>query len=321
MKSRWIAGAFIVVAFISPNIANAWCQSATEEPPSPTVCPTGGEVLEWRRPCLTYAIDARGSRWFEYADVQSLIDDSFQTWLNVQCGTAPPDLALQKLQPSTCRKAEFNNNGNGNVNTIGFLDDWVNADGEELDPAAFAVTSAWHIPSTGEIVDADIVINENQGPYARCAASGCTGDDANLQSIVTHEIGHFFGIGHSGLRSATMYFQQLRSDASGQVLDADDEEAICSIYPPGSGGGACDFNPVGGLDLNCEDTSNPLPECVTREANESCLGLPAPTGKKKSGCSLSATTTNSDPWMWQAVGWLLLIGLCSRRQQATHRDL
>ena len=309
-----ILPAVALCCLATPSRVSAWCQSTTEPPPNETQCPVSGEKLTWTQSCLTYAIDDRGSQWFTANALQSVIDESFQTWLDVRCSGESPDIELQALQNSTCQKAEFNNIGN--VNTVAFLTNWVNPDGEELDPKAFAVTSVWHTASTGKIVDADIMVNETLGPYATCPSSGCTDGNADLPSILTHEIGHFFGIGHSSVRSATMHFQQPRKASTGRVLNADDEEAICTIYAPGSLGSKCDFNPIGGLDLDCEDTASFTTGCVTREADGSCSTLPEPI-KGKSGCAVGSLGHEDDSQSaWQMMTLAAAALIVSRRRFA-----
>ena len=45
--------------------------------------------------------------------------------------------------------------------------------------------------------------------------------------------------------------QSARGDIFKRILRTDDVEGICTIYPPGTMGGECDFTPRGGLDLDC----------------------------------------------------------------------
>jgi hypothetical protein len=53
----------------------------------------------------------------------------------------------------------------------------------------------------------------------------------DLQSILTHETGHFFGLAHTPDTTAVMY-AYYHSEAID--LTPDDEDGFCSIYPPGS---------------------------------------------------------------------------------------
>ena len=53
---------------------------------------------------------------------------------------------------------------------VAFVSDW---EARDYDPAAFAITTVWHNTSTGTILDVDVMINEQLGPYAICPAGGC----------------------------------------------------------------------------------------------------------------------------------------------------
>jgi MYXO-CTERM domain-containing protein len=260
--------------------------------------------------------------------VEALVDQSFLAWQDVDCGGAPPNLVFQPETPSTCKRAEFNTTGN--VNTIAFLDPWENPCADELgvppyDPFAFAVTVVWHNTTTGEILDADMMINDllavrdsnAGGPYADCPDTGCpmgTSTDpgpADLRSIVTHEAGHFIGIGHSDVADATMFSRAERTSVQKRTLAQDDIDAVCDIYPPGNLDPSCDALPLCGLQLDCETDEEGEPLVCGASAGNS-----ASCGHGGGGCS--AARTHSDaPW-----GTLLaaLLGLTALRRRSGRRD-
>jgi MYXO-CTERM domain-containing protein len=216
-------------------------------------------------------------------DIETAVDASFATWQSANCGGSTPNLIFHALKASTCQRAEFNTTGN--VNTIAFLDPFQDPCADQAYSSfAFAVTIVWHNTSTGEILDADMMINDQLatnsfagGPYANCPDTGCDGTDADLASIVTHEAGHFIGIGHSEVDDATMFASAIRTSIEKRTLDPDDIEAVCDIYPPDSGDldQSCDWTPTGGLELNCETDENGNPIACDDPAGCSATGTPA----------------------------------------------
>jgi MYXO-CTERM domain-containing protein len=322
-------------ACLTADRASAYCRMTTEGGAQigGAPCVEKGAPLVWSNPCLSYAVDSRGSQWFKnpdgtpnLAELEALVDQSFFAWTEADCGGSPPNLIFQPLEASTCKRAEFNTTGN--VNTVAFLDPWkdpcADADEPGYDPFAFAVTVVWHNTTTGEILDADMMINDRMasrfnagGPYADCPdTTGCpegsTGDPgpADLRSIITHEAGHFIGIGHSNVEDATMFSSAERTSVAKRTLEQDDVDAVCAIYPPGDLNQSCNAAPLCGLQLDCE--TNEVGEPVACAASP---GNSASCGNGGGGCS--AARTDADP-PWGAL-LAALFGLIVLRRRSGRR--
>ncbi len=108
---------------------------------------------------------------------------------------------------------------------------WPYLDDPTDERETLALTTITFLSDTGDIVDADIEINS-----ANVALSvGDTNISNDLQAILTHEAGHFFGLSHSKDPNATMnkMYNVNAGDSTFRTLANDDREGICVVYPPG----------------------------------------------------------------------------------------
>ncbi len=145
-------------------------------------------------------------------EIEAVIAQSFGVWTGVSGTTLlPSSLATLARTPTAiaCSSADGLNTICFNQSDAAFTTGVISftrvttADsiGEQLVPN--------HPPSTfiGEIVDADIVLNptNNAGAFATPAALAANPQANDLESVLTHEMGHFFGFAHTSVWSAVMF--------------------------------------------------------------------------------------------------------------------
>jgi hypothetical protein len=106
-----------------------------------------------------------------------------------------------------------------------------------------AITIGYSDDATGELLEADIIVNSRQSfalldgeridgaPSCTDDPHGACGDAYDLQSIVTHEAGHFFGLGEDRTdRLATMFECSSPCETHKRDLDSGDARAIGALY-------------------------------------------------------------------------------------------
>jgi hypothetical protein len=92
--------------------------------------------------------------------------------------------------------------------------------------------SCYYTYSGSTILDADIKFYDG-GFRFYTGTSGCA-SGLYLEDVATHEFGHFIGIGHSPVITATMYASINGCTQAPRTLDADDIAAALALYPAGA---------------------------------------------------------------------------------------
>lgn len=239
-----------LAAILPARSALAFCRTATCgkdgtgqmcTPPQPGDC---GLPLFWASPCVGYSIQQDASQEVSFPTVQQIVKTAFATWENASCTGGNPRIRVTELAAASCTKHEYNQK-KGNTNLIVFRDDKWPYEGSSN---TLALTTVTYNLDTGEIYDADMELNS--------ADNALTTSDIvvkfDLQSIITHEAGHFLGLAHSATPTATMFPDYKPESIDLRSLDQDDVNGICTIYPAnGPIPPTCDNTPRHGFSTLC----------------------------------------------------------------------
>ena len=283
--------ALLLSLALFPSEARAWCQmttyTGTRLPEEQGACVLtsnhpGSSVLAWRTPCTAISLSSEAASPTLSADqVRGVFQRAIASWTQVDCGGAPTGLQVDVLNETNLCTSATHNRGGRNVHSVLFIASGWSTE-RRLDPRAYAVTFVWHNADTGEIYDADMQMNNVRGPYTLCEESGCTSGNTDLENIVAHEMGHYFGVAHTQEENgaATMFAEAPPGELNKRSLEEDDTTAICSIYAPGSLPSACNNAPRGGLALDCQAhecgcAAPGLPNTTPRAGFLSLVGLAA----------------------------------------------
>jgi hypothetical protein len=179
--------------------------------------PTGAQPINWLiNPTRSSAITGSTS-------VTTVIQAAFATW------TTAPDTSLSVIpSPGTSTITDANNVPNG-TNLVCFVCTGVDFSASD---GTLALTTTFSNGS-GVISQADIYFNPNPQNNVRFVtdpqATPCsTSSPQDLQTVATHEIGHFFGLDHSGMARAIMY---PFAPCILTTLSYDDLAGISTSYP------------------------------------------------------------------------------------------
>jgi MYXO-CTERM domain-containing protein len=235
------------------GIARAFCRTTTVHQPIPydpvaSGCWTQGTPLAWPAgKSVAYSLSAGASTQVSLADATRVADLAFGTWNTTQCASGqPPSVQAYDDGPVSveaaaddCGLVQCDPTVHDPLHVIVFDDTmWPHNDPN----STLALTTVTYGVDSGQIYDADMEVNTSQ--HTITAAEPPPPGAYDLQAILTHEAGHFFGLAHA-TSTAPIMFAQYQPGAI--TLTTDDVDGICSMYPPISKSGcACTAMPSGG---------------------------------------------------------------------------
>ena len=198
-------------------------------------------VLKWGQQPVRYYVSDRAAAGVTADQFRSAAEQAFSRWQGVESSNAASQfLGFTSAEP-------FDDDGRV---TLGFLSR------PDLD-RVLGATSFLVDNVTGEIVETDIFLNSS---FPWSASSAGDSGRFDLESILLHEIGHLFGLGHSAIgetelrtgggrrviaAEAVMFpIAFSAGNVSGRVLKPDDIAGISELYP--AAGARDDTGSIGG---------------------------------------------------------------------------
>jgi hypothetical protein len=183
--------------------------------------PSGIVQVKWPSSTITYRINpAQGSNITGARSLTSVFTGSFAAWDNLTTA----DISITQ-GADTSSTATYSGNNPDFINILKTnmtQSEYLNVAGDAL-----AVTLNVY-NDNGILVDSDILFNPG---ILYSTESAPPADRYDLQSVTTHEIGHFLGLDHSSILSATMFPTIGEGTIYARVPSADEVSAIGLVYP------------------------------------------------------------------------------------------
>lgn len=207
----------------------------------PAACAAGNEdkcpqPLRWWRRDTVFTLGQVTPGEFPLGQVRGLVEEAFDQWMDVDCATTASangvvpvvtfggnSDAVSATRPATA-KAEPDNL----IVFIRSSAEWQRAGNSST---WIAITKIAHDQSTGEIVDADIEVND--GGFTFSIDDSPAQGEVDFLSMLVHEVGHFYGLDHSLIEDATMfatYSQTVATATAARSIEQDDKEGVCALY-------------------------------------------------------------------------------------------
>lgn len=145
------------------------------------------------------------------------IQNSFSAWRNINESRIDFEFAGATSNPATSASDRRN------------VLRWVNSN---IATGVFAVTITTFDTSNGQITDADMQLNDRDFTWDTLGPAGTSGviGRAMIESVVTHELGHFIGLDHPNNAQATMFYASSPGLINQSSLEVDDRAPVIDGY-------------------------------------------------------------------------------------------
>lgn len=282
---RWLACTVCACALVLlPRPAQAFCRAMSCDPAdaaqhcntdTQTQCVLSGQPLYWSSSCVTFSVQKDGApqAGISYSEARDSVERALTAWTNADCGGQQPSLRFALSDAVRCDLSEYNRD-HKNANIVMFREgEWPYEGGEDalgLTRVRFDIDR-----HEGELYDADIELNAVTEPLS---VGKPQANEVDLDSLITHELGHALGLGHSTDLGATMLAGYVEGTTGLRSLGRDDVDGICNAYPPGRTAGSSSCEPRHGFSELCG---------AEQPAESTSSGDGAPASESK-GCNIAA---------------------------------
>jgi hypothetical protein len=248
--SAFLQGAIFVAVALVARDGWTYCRTTTEpleasvqDPSVSGQCWTPGVDIAWADYRVPYGISTTGSKFFTVDEITPIADAAFAQWNSVMCDGGPVNVQAYDVGPLT-----YMPDGGGcavstdcqpNTDDVIVFDDdvWPHDDLNNT----LALTTVTYGVKDGRIFQAFTEVNTAVHSFTTLEPPPSGWYD--LQTVLSHEAGHFLGLAHSTMPSSLMWAFY---SAGHYQLTPDDEAGICAIYgakPPSKSG--CESVPAG----------------------------------------------------------------------------
>jgi hypothetical protein len=243
VRARWAFAAALGTIVGASADADAFCRTTTSPIPAdydPTTrgCWTQGSPIAWLwDQHVPYELDAAASRQISLADASYAADQAFLRWTNAPCEGGPPNVTAYDDGPinaaavaAECKSTPCDPTKPGAYHLIVFRDDgWAYDDPSNT----LALTTVTYGIDSAVLFNAEIEINSHD--HTLTTQQPAPPGAFDLQTILTHEAGHFLGLAHATNDTAVMYAYY---GHNARELTVDDVAGVCTAYPALSPAGA-----------------------------------------------------------------------------------
>ncbi len=177
-----------------------------------------GRAYHWKRSRfpVPLLLDRSYPKGVNFGQVKGAVTASINTWNSVKCSAAR--LQLSGISPGLDAPKY---DGKNIIKYLTTANEW------RWSPLEFANTVITLNLRTGEILDADLVLNGWKFTWATDGSQG----RADIQATVTHELGHVLGLDHTLDPGASMYAKANVGETGKRNLNNDDIKGLCELYP------------------------------------------------------------------------------------------
>ncbi len=233
------------LASLATSRADAFCRTTTTKAPADydavsngTCFTAGSPPLFHASSCLPYRLLTRDSPIISNTILSDRLARAFSTW-TAPNATCTPGITGIELAPSSSTQIVGYTVGQPNQNLVGVSTDWPYVGVENL-----ALATLTYDQTTGEILGADLELNAQ---VSWSWEETPPPEKVDLQSVLTHEVGHMLGIAHSDVEDSVMIASYQPGSTTLRKLSSDDVTAVCTVYS--QRGKACELTP--GTEATC----------------------------------------------------------------------